>query len=621
MNRPRLASGLLVMALAVGSLGLAGVSAADDSPTPATTSTADAATTFTVGIQGDIDSLNPFSMISASAYELTALVYDSLTGNGPSFEATPILAKDLPTVSDDGLTWTYTLRDGVTFSDGKPLTSADVAYTVNRIRDGSYEKTNWGSYVKNITDVKTPDPQTVVFVTKKPAPQLNIFAVPILPEHIWKNIDGKEVRTYTNEPDLPGGAVGSGPFILTEAKNNQFYTLKRNPNYWGTPPSITQVTYRVFKNGEAEALALRNGEIDFAADLDANVFQALEGVDNIATVKSVYSQFNYITMNTGATTVDGKPIGDGNPALKDPVVRQAISLATDRQTLVDRVLQGDGNVGTTIIPPIYQPFHLDPANPTPFDIDQANQLLDDAGYTKGPDGIRTMPAGGPDAGKPLELRLWGRQESNDSKKTVQFMAPWLKQIGIKADVKIVSEDFLYEAAGQGDYDMYEWDWIVEPDPDYQLSTMTCEQRSSEVGGTVYAGLNDSFFCDKQYDQLYQEQSTEIDTAKRQDLVKQMQQIVYDQNPYIVWSYNSYLQAYRTDRWTDFVAQPPPDGALLFQWGIWSYLSIKPVTADTSSSSGGGSSVGLIVGVIALIVVVGVIAFVVGRRRTRTEDTE
>lgn len=616
MKRPRLASGLLVVALGIGSLGLAGAAAADDSATPATTSSS--ATTFTVGIQQDIDSLNPFSMVAASAYELTALIYDSLTGYGQDFQATPILAEELPTVSADGLTWTYKLRQGVTWSDGKPLTSADVAYTVNRILNGSYEKTNWGSYVKNITSVKTPDAQTVIFTTKKPTPQLKIFTVPILPEHIWKNIDEKEVRTYSNAPNLPGGAVGSGPFILTQAKNNQYYTLERNPTYWGDPPHITQVTYRVFKNGEAEALALRNGEIDFAADLDANVFQALEGVPNIASVKAEYYQFNYITMNTGAETKDGKPIGDGNPALKDPNVRKAIALATDKQTLVDRVLQGDGSVGTTIIPPIY-PYHLEPSSPSQFDIDQANQILDQAGYKMGSDGYRTMPAGGPDAGKTLELRLWGRQESSDSKKVVQFMADWLKQIGIKADVKIVSENFLYEAAGQGQYDMYEWDWIVEPDPDYQLSTMTCGQRSTESSGTIYAGLNDSFFCDKQYDQLYQEQSTQIDVAKRTDIVKQMQQIVYDQNPYIVWSYNSYLQAYRSDRFTGFVPQPPPNGALLFQWAILSYLNITPVVADSASS--GGGNIGLIVGVIALVVLVAVVAFFLGRRRTSTEDIE
>ena len=132
---------------------------------------------------------------------------------------------------------------------------------------------------------------------------------------------------------------------------------------------------------------------------------------------------------------------------------------------------------------------------------------------------------------------------------------WLSQIGIEVKVKIVSEDTLYEKVGNGDFDMFEWGWVVEPDPDYQLSTFTCDQRSTEDDGTIFAGLSDSFYCDAEYDKLYQEQKLETDQAKRAEIVKAMQQMLYDSNAYVVTVYYDNPTAYRSDRWTNFTPQP------------------------------------------------------------------
>jgi peptide/nickel transport system substrate-binding protein len=203
-------------------------------------------------------------------------------------------------------------------------------------------------------------------------------------------------------------------------------------------------------------------------------------------------------------------------------------------------------------------------------------------------------------------------------------------------VKIVSEDAMYELVGNGEFDMFEWGWVVEPDPDYQLSTFTCDQRSTEEDGTIYAGLSDSFYCDQEYDELYQSQKIETDRAARAEIVKQMQQMLYDSNAYVVTVYYDNPSAYRSDRWTGFVPQPAPDGALLFQYGTWSYQSIRPVGADGGASPGaspgtteagattessGGSNVGLIVGgVLAALVLVGV-GVVIGRRRGSDMDVE
>lgn len=597
---------------------------------------------FTVGVLQDVDNLNPFKGITAAAYELWALMYDSLTGYGAEDMAIePRLAESWDQ-SDDGLVWTYKIRQGVTFHDGEPLTAGDVAYTFNRILDGKLEKTNYGSYVSQIKTVEAPDDATVVMTLKKPTPIMERLAVPILPEHIWSKISDEELRQYTNEPDSsPPGGVGSGPFILTEAREGQYYTFERNDDYWDGPAHISGVEFRLYRNGDAMVQALKNGEIDFADDLDANVFDSLENAENITARSSDYYGFNYLTFNAGAETVDGEEIGTGHPSLKDPQVRLAIHHAVDKEALVDRTLDGRGSPGTTIIPPIY-PEHAEPEDPVTYDPDEANRILDDAGYTRGADDIRTMP----DGSDPLVYNLYARSNSETSQTTIKFLQGWLEDIGIDANVETVSESRLYEIAGEGTFDMYEWGWIVEPDPDYQLSTFTCGQFSYEDGGTIYAGLNDAFYCNKRYDKLYQQQATETDRDARTAIVKEMQLMAYEANAYIVTEYYDYLQAYRSDRYTGFVPQPDPDGAILFQYGTYSYMNIQPpgegvdAEADATESSGSGSntestdsastessdsgsSMAPVVWGLAAVVVLGAVAgwFLTRRRRGTGADVE
>jgi peptide/nickel transport system substrate-binding protein len=150
--------------------------------------------------------------------------------------------------------------------------------------------------------------------------------------------------------------------------------------------------------------------------------------------------------------------------------------------------------------------------------------------------------------------------------------------------------------------MFEWGWVVEPDPNYQLSTFTCANRSYRDGGNIYANLSDSFFCDERYDALFEQQSKQIDAAERAATVQEMQKILYEQAPYIVTFYYDNLEAYRSDRFTGFLPQPEPDGSLLFQYGTHSYRNIRPVGAEEGATGGaaassqedGGTSPGLVV---------------------------
>jgi peptide/nickel transport system substrate-binding protein len=153
--------------------------------------------------------------------------------------------------------------------------------------------------------------------TKEPSPTMLRLAVPILPEHIWKNIDEKKVSTFDNEKN----AVGSGPFKLEERRTGQFVRLSANKSYWGGAPKIDEVVYRVFNNADAMIQALKKGEIDFADGLDPAPFNSLKSTEGITTVPADYSGFDELAFNTGAALDTGEPIGDGHPALKDKRLR------------------------------------------------------------------------------------------------------------------------------------------------------------------------------------------------------------------------------------------------------------------------------------------------------------
>jgi peptide/nickel transport system substrate-binding protein len=569
--------------------------------------------TFTVGIINDVDSLNPFIGILAETYEVWALMYDYLVGySQKDFSPVPGLAESWQ-VSDDELTWTYKIHQGVKWSDGQPLTARDAAYTFNRIMKGTFEQTNYGNYVANIKSVTAPDDTTLVMTTKKPSPSMLRLAVPILPEHIWKNIDEKKVSTFDNEKN----AVGSGPFKLEERKTGQFVRLSVNKSYWGGAPKIDEVVFRVFNNADAELQALKKGEIDFADQLDPAPFNSLKNTPGITTVPGKYSGFNELAFNTGAALDTGEPIGDGHPALKDKRLRQAIAHAVDKQAIVDRVFGGYATPATGVIPALYANLTFQPADGEAFNFDlaEANRLLDEAGYkdTNG-DKVREMP----DGGRPLRFRLLARQESNTSQQSVQFIQGWLRDIGIATDVKVVEENRLTEIIGQGEFDMFEWGWVVEPDPDYQLSTFTCGSRSYKSGGEVTANLSDSFYCNPAYDKLYEQQKVTIDPAKRAEIVKQMQRMLYVDAPYVVTAYYDDPQAYRSDRFTGFQPQPDPDGVVLFQYGTYSYRNIGPPQAGASGDGDGGSGVPLIP-IAAGVAVVGAAGVLLALRRRSTQD--
>src|SRR6476659_4874177 len=200
--------------------------------------------TFTVAFTTDVDSLNPFLGVNAESYELWAITYDMMVNYSmKDASPTPGLATKWDT-SADGKTWTFHIRDGVKWSDGQPLTAADIAYTYNRVLHGTIESSNWSSYLNNVKTVTAPDARTVVLSLSRPNAVLPLVPITILPEHIWKNVSEKAMKSYDAAPTPGHPVVGSGPFQLVEGTGGgSTFRFVANKNYWGGAPHVDEVDY------------------------------------------------------------------------------------------------------------------------------------------------------------------------------------------------------------------------------------------------------------------------------------------------------------------------------------------------------------------------------------------
>src|SRR4051794_27514681 len=369
---------------------------------PAATHSAagDKKVTFTMAGLEKVDNFNPFKGYQAITYEAWALMYDYLVGYKMSdMSPTPELATSWDT-SNDGLTWTFHMRSGLKWSDGKPLTAADVAYTFTRVLNGSAENLQWGTYLKTVKTAPAPDDPPVVLKLSKPMATLPLLPIPIIPEHIWKNVSEADMKTYDNEPSPGHPIVGSGPFELTSGTSGgSTYTFERNPYFWGPKPHVDEVVFRVYESPDPMVQALVKGEVDFVEGINGTEVKALQqGHPNIAAHNGVSPLFEHIGFNTGAVDLKtGKPMGDGNPAMKDPKFRHALGFALDRGRIASNAFQGQAIPGQTIIPDFYTRWHWDPPadQAFKFSISTAGQLPDPAGHKTGTAGFPTKPHGAP----------------------------------------------------------------------------------------------------------------------------------------------------------------------------------------------------------------------------------
>ena len=595
------AAGVVVAtAVAVGSWATAGAAHADStSPSPAATTKV-----LRIGTTTGVDNPNLWAVNSSTEFEVQTLQYDMLEKFGDKdLTAAPSLATGC-TPSDGRRVWTCTLRSGVMWSDGVPLTSKDVAFTYrfSIAKQFGY----FAGYFPEGTTFETPNDTTLIWKSPTPTNGPTVPAwVYIAPEHIWGKYMNSDVKTITSAPSVP--TVASGPFVMTQAVSGQSWTFDRNPHFWGPAPAYDRIIFQLFTNQEAMVQALKNGQIDVADGLDGALLPAVQKIPNVAVQKVTSDWWVNMAFNFGGQGPASHPLA----ALQDLTVRKAIEMAIDKQKLVDTVYPGAATPGQTVIRPLSVYWHLTipQDKQIPYDPAAANAMLDAAGYARGADGVRVDPKNG----APLVIRMPTSDDTAGSTAVGQLVAGFLKVIGITVQVQPVTAGKMYDLQQSGGFDAYIWYWSGDPDPNYMLSVFTSDMCKN---------LSDGCFKDPAYDAIFQRQNTTLDPAQRLPIVQEAQQYLYDHIPGIVLAYPNAIEAYRTDRVTGFTPAPEKDGYLLPSYNYTSMVTAHPVEAsDAGSGSSSGSGFPTAIMMVMGGVVLGMILAVLLRRRHGGRDDE
>ena len=455
-------------------------------------------------IQGTPRHLNPAVQSGIATGQPGTQLFAAPLRYDENWDPQPYLAESWK-VSDDGLTVTLNLVKGATFHDGKPITSKDVAFSIDTVKKNHPFKTMFAP----VESVDTSDPSVAVLKLSQPHPALLLAMssqlLPIIPEHVYG--DGQDPKKH---PQNSENVVGSGPFKLVEFKRDQHIILERNENFFiKDRPYIDKVVMRIIKDGSARTIALENGEVHLSAfEQNPRDLARLKKNAGITATPDGYGAIGplaWLAFNTkrGPTS--------------DVRVRQAIAYAVDRNFIVKALFLNTSQPALTGIHPD-SPFY-DPSVPAyNVDIDKANKILDDAGYKRGNDGMRfklTVDFG------------WA-----SIKAPAEYLKPQLKKIGIDLAVRS-SADFPTWAKriSSHDFDMT-WD-VVFNWGDPVIGVHRTYLSSNIKKGVIWS--NTQQYENKDVDAILDKAGRESDPAKRKALYAEFQQLVAKELP-VYWTY-------------------------------------------------------------------------------------
>ena len=468
----------------------------------------DSAGNLIAAIAGEPDQLDPQKTSSYFSFEVLENVFDTLVEPDENLEMRPALAESW-TVSPDQLTWTFRLRDGVTWHDGSPFTADDVVYSYRRIID---EKLSNVDKFSAVTDVTAPDPSTVVVRVKEPTPNLltNLGGFKGMAIVSRRNVESGEIATRP---------MGTGPFSFASQRSGDSITLAANPNYWGGGPKIPGVTYRFISEPSTALSALQAGEVDWTDSIPAQRVEQLRNDDSIHLAVTPSNDYWYFALN------------QARAPWNDVRVRRAIAYAIDRDAIVQATSYGTAVANQLAIPegnPWYVRY-----DQYRYDLDEAKRLLDESGV------------------RPTTLDMLVTSEYPETVTAAQVVADNLAPLGISVNIRTVDMATWLDEQNTGNFDMLMMGWLGNIDPD------DFYYAQHHTGGSN----NAQKFSDPKVDRLLDAGRVETARdARADDYAKAAVQIA-DQVSYIYLYNPSVIQGWTPDL-TGYEARR--DGAIRFR---------------------------------------------------------
>jgi peptide/nickel transport system substrate-binding protein len=466
-------------------------------------------------LENSPNNLDPRIGTDATSQYLDSLIFSSLVQRSPQMTVAPDLAESWQ--MPNPVTYIFHLRPGVRFQNGQPLTSADVKYTLESIMSGEVKTPKRGSFAI-VRGIDTPDALTVVFHLRQPYASF-----------LWDLM--RPAVGIVPRPGTPGGAfnpaehpIGTGPFRFVSEVPGEEVVLERNTDYFGKPPNIERVIFRIVPDATTRALELRKGSADIADlnSLTPDMVEALAQNPAIRVTDQPGTIIQYISINCE------------DPILRHRRVRQALSYATDRAQIIHYLLRGQARIADNLLPP--NNWAYDPDIPRyDFDPARANQLLDEAGFPRGPGGIR------------FHLTLKTSTDETSRLIAAVLQQQW-RQVGIALDLHSLEFGTFYADITHGAFQLYVLRWIgANNDPEIFYYVFD----SKEIPPT---GANRGRYINPELDRLVEQARVEPDQGKRKQLYAQVQQIIARDQPYLNLWYLDNVAVHRA-RITDVHIDP------------------------------------------------------------------
>lgn len=463
----------------------------------------------------DIRDLNPH--LYAGEMYAQSILYDTLVSN-TSEGYVGCLAEDW-TISEDGRTYTFNIRDGVTFSDGTPCDANAILANFNAILENR-ERHTWLEMMNLLVGVSAPDDDTFVIEMSEPYyPMLTELACIRPFAMISPNcmIDG-------STKDGVNGYIGTGPYVLTDFVTDEYAVFERNENYWGEKPAIQKITVKVIPDNQTRIMALENGEIDLIFGknmLDADAISQYVDSDKFTVGLSDPTSTRHIVLNTT------------HDILGDKSVRQALQHATNRQAISEGIFYGLEPAANTLYSATV-PYCDVGLEPYAYDMDEAARLLDEAGWTMGSDGIRTKD------GQKLALDLLYNSDSVTEKTISEYLQSEYLKLGISLNIHGEEEQSYRDNMKAGNFDMvFNICWGMPYDPQSSLAAM----RAPVYGDyAAQQGLEDK----AEIDQAITDILTSTDEAERQELYTFVLTRLHEDAVYIPLTFETNKALYTSD---------------------------------------------------------------------------
>lgn len=494
-----------------------------------------------VGYDREPDTLNRFA--THILEDTMICINDGLVVYNEHMEVVPVLAEVVPTpenglvqVHPDGrMTVTWKLKRDVLWHDGTPLTSADVAFTVEAINDPNYNPESTEGFDR-IERVETPDELTaVVHYREIYAPYQDQFWRGCLPRHL---LQGKDLNAY---PLYDRHPVGTGPYKVKEWRTSEYLLLERNPDYWKGPPAIEQILFRFLPSSNTRINQLRSGEVHIVDNIPLDKVTEAESIAGLEVSRTVANSYAHIALNLKEVA-----------AFQEARVRRAVAHAIDRKSIAKDVLEGVVMVVDSVIQPPSWAFNPE-VRFYDYDPERARELLREAGWADR-DGDGWVDRDG----KRLHFVGTTRTGHAEWEKVLQVLQAQLKAVGIEMEIHNYEPTLLGELWYGGKTQFFLSAWTMPADP--EITLFFAADRTPPRGRNIY------FYQNAELTKILYASDRTVDMARRRDLLYRAQEIIARDVPLIPLYNRTIVSAFPRNLKN---VRPNPTNAGLF-WNVYEW---------------------------------------------------